>query len=103
MDGNQRVKGALAGAAILLAGFSLCSAAKADEAIVLKYSGGKLVFAGVSENAQFLVGNGFLDVDSKAYGFRDKCTGLIVRLLDDLVVKQSKDPVNCSDLPRPQN
>jgi len=45
----------------------------------------------------------FLEVDSKAYGFKDKCTGLIVRVVDDLVVRQSKEPVNCGSLPKPQD
>ena len=103
MTGKQGNKSALACAAVMLAGLLFCSTAKADEAIVFKYSGGKLVYSGIAENAQFLIGNGFLEVDSKAYGFKDKCTGLIVRVVDDLVVRQSKEPVNCGSLPKPQD
>ncbi len=80
----------------------LCSPAKADEALVLKYSGGRLVFAGIASNLQFSPGQGFLNVDSQAFGFLDKCSGLFVRVLDDVVIKQSRGPLDCNDLPRVQ-
>lgn len=87
----------------VLAGLPFSSAAKADEALVLKYSGGRLVFAGIAQNIQFAQGQGFLSVDSQAFGFRDKCTGLLVRVIDDVVIKQSDSPINCNELPRISN
>lgn len=88
--------------ALLLTSLLFPAIAKADDAVILKYSGGRLVYAGVAENVQFMTDQGFLNVGSDAYGFRDKCTGQVVRIVNDFVIKQSRDPVNCNDLPKPQ-
>jgi hypothetical protein len=93
---------AMTAGAVLAASLFLASPAKADDAAVLKYSGGKLVYAGIAEGIQFTVGQGFLSLDSQVFAFRDKCTGQSVRVIDDVVIKQSKDALNCADLPRPQ-
>lgn len=92
----------MTGIFFLLAGFLNAANARADEAVVLKYSGGKLVFAGIAENIQFTPGQGFLALDSQVFAFRDKCTGLLVRVIDDVVIKQGKDTLNCANLPRTQ-
>ncbi|NTU77240.1 MAG: hypothetical protein HGA90_05440 [Alphaproteobacteria bacterium] len=86
----------------LLTGVALCAPAQAEEATVLKYSGGKLVYAGLAQDVQFLQGQGILSFDSQTFGFKDKCTGLIVRLINDVVILQNKKPVNCDDLPQVQ-
>ncbi|MDD5587062.1 MAG: hypothetical protein PHY92_08955 [Alphaproteobacteria bacterium] len=103
MGKNLGLSRAAAGLTLLLVSVFLCSAAEANDAVVLKYSGGKLVFAGVAENIQFTPDQGFLSVDSQIFAFRDKCSGLFMRVADDFIIELSKEPVNCGDLPKTQN